>query len=98
MAEKLKRAAWLGDRYADYDEPDEAHGNREGLSREEFVGSPSRQPASVTPLKPDVRLLPLHPHPSPGRQTCPESSRFIRAPTTTPARSASTSAMECQSS
>ena len=70
MAEKLKRAAaWLGlvtdDRYADYDEPDEAHELTEGLSREEFVGSPSRQPASVTPLKPDVRLLPLHPHPSP---------------------------------
>ena len=39
------------DRYADYDEPDEAHELTEGLSREEFVGSPSRQPASVTPLE-----------------------------------------------
>ncbi|HZA31724.1 MAG TPA: cell division protein SepF [Propionibacteriaceae bacterium] len=56
MAEKLKRAAaWLGlvtdDRYADYDEPDEAAELTEGLSREEFVGSPMRQPASVTPLE-----------------------------------------------
>jgi cell division inhibitor SepF len=56
MAEKLKRAAaWLGlvtdDRYADYDEPAEAHKLTEGLSREEFVGSPVRQPASVTPLE-----------------------------------------------
>ena len=56
MAEKLKRAAaWLGlvtdDRYADYDEPDEARELTEGISREEFVGSPSRQPASVTPLE-----------------------------------------------
>jgi cell division inhibitor SepF len=56
MAEKLKRAAaWLGlvtdDRYADYDDPDEAAELTEGLSREEFVGSPSRQPASVTPLE-----------------------------------------------
>jgi cell division inhibitor SepF len=56
MAEKLKRAAaWLGlvtdDRYADYDEPDEAHELTEGLSREEFVGSPVRPPASVTPLE-----------------------------------------------
>jgi cell division inhibitor SepF len=56
MAEKLKRAAaWLGlvtdDRYADYDEPDEATELTDGLSREEFVGSPLRQPASVTPLE-----------------------------------------------
>jgi cell division inhibitor SepF len=56
MAEKLKRAAaWLGlvtdDRYADYDDPDEAAELTEGLSREEFVGSPVRQPASVTPLE-----------------------------------------------
>jgi cell division inhibitor SepF len=56
MAEKLKRAAaWLGlvtdDRYTDYDEPDDAQELTEGLSREELVGSPHRQSASVTPLE-----------------------------------------------
>jgi cell division inhibitor SepF len=56
MAERLKRAAaWLGlvtdDRYTDYDEPDDAQELTEGLSREELVGSPRRQSASVTPLE-----------------------------------------------
>ena len=56
MAEKLKRAAaWLGlvtdDRYTDYDETDDAQEFTEGFSREELVGSPERQPASVTPLE-----------------------------------------------
>jgi cell division inhibitor SepF len=56
MAEKLKRAAaWLGlvtdDRYADYDEPDDAQELTEGFSREELAESPERQPASVTPLE-----------------------------------------------
>nr|WP_294690999.1 cell division protein SepF [uncultured Friedmanniella sp.] len=54
MAEKLKRAAaWLGlvtdDRYADYD-PDAAE-RTEGISREELLGAPEKQPASVTPLE-----------------------------------------------
>jgi cell division inhibitor SepF len=57
MAEKLKRAAaWLGlvtdDRYADYEnEPDDAQEFTEGFSREELLGPPDREPASVTPLE-----------------------------------------------
>ena len=55
MAEKLKRAAaWLGlvtdDRYADYDDAD-ATERTEGISREELLGAPEQQPASVTPLE-----------------------------------------------
>jgi len=47
MAERLKRAAaWLGlvtdDRYADYDDPDNAQEMTEGLSREELLGHPDR--------------------------------------------------------
>ncbi len=47
MAERLKRAAaWLGlvtdDRYADYDDPDNAQERTEGLSREELLGHPDR--------------------------------------------------------
>ncbi len=56
MAEKLKRAAaWLGlvtdDRYADYDDPDDAQELTEGFNRDEMMESPQRQPASVTPLE-----------------------------------------------
>jgi cell division inhibitor SepF len=56
MAEKLKRAAaWLGlvtdDRYADYDDRDDAQELTEGFSRDELADSPQRQPASVTTLE-----------------------------------------------
>lgn len=49
MAERLKRAAaWLGlvtdDRYADYDDPDNAQEMTEGLSRDELLGHPDRTP------------------------------------------------------
>jgi cell division inhibitor SepF len=55
MAERLKRAAaWLGlvtdDRYADYDERDEADELTEGISREELL-DPSERAANVTPLE-----------------------------------------------
>jgi cell division inhibitor SepF len=55
MAERLRRAAaWLGlvtdDRYADYDERDEAEEVTEGISREELL-DPSERAASVTPLE-----------------------------------------------
>jgi cell division inhibitor SepF len=79
MAEKLKRAAaWLGlvtdDRYADYDEPDEAAELTDGLSREEFVGSPLRQPASVTPL--ETRRPPASASPAPEPRTA-DVSRIV---------------------
>jgi cell division inhibitor SepF len=53
MAERLRRAAaWLGlvtdDRYADYDECDEAEELTEGISREELLDPADR--ANVTPL------------------------------------------------
>ena len=55
MAERLRRAAaWLGlvtdDRYADYDERDEAEELTEGIDREELLEAPERA-ASVTPLE-----------------------------------------------
>jgi cell division inhibitor SepF len=55
MAERLRRAAaWLGlvtdDRYADYDERDEAEELTEGISREELLDRSDRS-ASVTPLE-----------------------------------------------
>jgi cell division inhibitor SepF len=55
MAERLRRAAaWLGlvtdDRYADYDEHDEADEVTEGINRDELV-DPSARAASVTPLE-----------------------------------------------
>jgi cell division inhibitor SepF len=54
MAERLRRAAaWLGlvtdDRYADYDERDEAEELTEGISRDELL-DPSERAANVTPL------------------------------------------------
>ena len=53
MAERLKRAAaWLGlvtdDRYADYDEADDAE-LTEGISREELLGAERDKPATVDP-------------------------------------------------
>jgi cell division inhibitor SepF len=55
MAERLRRAAaWLGlvtdDRYADYDEHDEADEVTEGINRDE-IPDPSGRAASVTPLE-----------------------------------------------
>ena len=55
MAERLRRAAaWLGlvtdDRYADYDERDEAEELTEGISRDELL-DPSERAANVTPLE-----------------------------------------------
>ena len=55
MAERLRRAAaWLGlvtdDRYADYDERDEADEVTEGINREELADSGERA-ATVTPLE-----------------------------------------------
>jgi cell division inhibitor SepF len=55
MAERLRRAAaWLGlvtdDRYADYDERDEADEITEGISREELL-DPSERTGNVTPLE-----------------------------------------------
>jgi cell division inhibitor SepF len=55
MAERLRRAAaWLGlvtdDRYADYDERDEADELTEGINRDELL-DPSERAASVTPLE-----------------------------------------------
>ncbi len=55
MAERLRRAAaWLGlvtdDRYADYDERDEADEVTEGIHREELLDR-SERGASVTPLE-----------------------------------------------
>jgi cell division inhibitor SepF len=55
MAERLRRAAaWLGlvtdDRYADYDEHDEADEVTEGINRDELSDSSARS-ASVTPLE-----------------------------------------------
>jgi cell division inhibitor SepF len=55
MAERLRRAAaWLGlvtdDRYADYDEHDEADEVTEGINRDELL-EPAGRAASVTPLE-----------------------------------------------
>ena len=55
MAERLRRAAaWLGlvtdDRYADYDERDEADEVTEGINRDELV-DPGEREATVTPLE-----------------------------------------------
>jgi cell division inhibitor SepF len=55
MAERLRRAAaWLGlvtdDRYADYDERDEADELTEGISRDDLLDRSDRS-ASVTPLE-----------------------------------------------
>ena len=55
MAERLRRAAaWLGlvtdDRYADYDERDEADEVTEGINRDELLDN-SERGASVTPLE-----------------------------------------------
>ena len=55
MAERLRRAAaWLGlvtdDRYADYDEHDEAEEPTEGINRDELLDHSERS-ASVTPLE-----------------------------------------------
>jgi cell division inhibitor SepF len=55
MAERLRRAAaWLGlvtdDRYADYDERDEADEVTEGINREELL-DPGERAATVTPLE-----------------------------------------------
>ena len=55
MAERLRRAAaWLGlvtdDRYADYDERDEADEVTEGINRDDLLDTSGRG-ASVTPLE-----------------------------------------------
>ncbi len=78
MAEKLKRAAaWLGlvtdDRYSDYDEPDEAQElPKVSAARSSSVRRHGGRPALLR-WRAGGQLPPLHPHPSLGRQTCPES-------------------------